>query len=236
MGNIQEQINTLIKLQELDGQIYKLSLEKDEKPAQKDLLKGEFSQKKNSLIAREEELKVLQLRKKECEIELETKENEIKKYQGQLLQLKTNKEYLSLQKQIGGLKADNGVLEEEILGLMDKIDQAKAAVDKEKGNFAQQEKELEQDIAGIDQQIKEITDKISMLENQKAKIAESVDKNIFSRYQRIVKAKQGLAFVPINGESCGGCHRVLPPQVINEAKIKNHLVICEFCARILYSQ
>jgi len=43
-----------------------------------------------------------------------------------------------------------------------------------------------------------------------------------------------LALVPVEGTSCGGCHRVFPPQVINEVQIQDKVVRCEFCARLLY--
>jgi predicted nucleic acid-binding Zn-ribbon protein len=40
--------------------------------------------------------------------------------------------------------------------------------------------------------------------------------------------------VPIAGDSCQGCFRILPPQVINEVRMKTELVVCENCTRILY--
>ena len=50
----------------------------------------------------------------------------------------------------------------------------------------------------------------------------------------MTRSRAGLAFVAIVGESCGGCHRVEPPQVINEAQKKDKIITCEFCARLLY--
>ena len=234
MEKIQEGINALIKIQSIDAEIYKLQEEKASKPAQKQSLKEEFSRKSEILKDKENEIKALQLKRKEHEIDLETKEKEIKKYQTQLLQIKTNKEYSSLQKEIEGLKADNSVLEDDILGLMDKIDKNKAEITEEKENLSAEEKKLKEEIAKIDQEIKDIDEKISSLNKERNTLSADVDKRLFAQYERILKAKSGLALVAVVGESCGGCHRVLPPQVINEARMKDKIIVCEFCARLLY--
>jgi hypothetical protein len=46
--------------------------------------------------------------------------------------------------------------------------------------------------------------------------------------------RDGLALVPLVSDACGGCHRRLPPQVINQVYLKADLVTCESCNRILY--
>lgn len=234
MEMVQEQIATLIKLQEIDAEIYRLKEQKDAKPAEKEALEREFAQKGEALKVKENEAKSLQLARKEHELDLETKEKEIKKYQTQLLQIKTNKEYMSLQKEIEGLKADNSVLEEDILGLMEKIDKVKGEVVKEKEELSAEEKKLKQEIGKIEQEIKEINEKLSSLEKERSGFSSNVEKELLVRYERILKAKASLALVPIVGESCGGCNRVFPPQVINEAKMKDKIITCEFCARLLY--
>lgn len=234
MEMIQEQIGHLIKLQEIDAEIYKLNELKASKPSEKEVLERGFAQQQETLKVKEEELKSIQLKRKERELDLETKEKEIKKYQTQLLQIKTNKEYMSLQKQIAGLKADNACLEDEILELMEKVDKVKSETAKEREQLADEEQKLKQEIERIDQEIKQIEEKVSSLEKQRAQVCTNVEKGLLARYERILKAKAGLALVAIVGESCGGCNRVLPPQVINETRMKDKMVICEFCARLLY--
>ncbi|MBN3038893.1 MAG: hypothetical protein JW869_05685 [Candidatus Omnitrophica bacterium] len=234
MENIQEQIGILVKLQEVDGQIYKLKDTLQKKPAEKEALKEEFAQKGDRLKQREEELKAAQLKRKDKELDLEGKEKDIKKYQAQLLQLKTNKEYVTMQREIEGLKADKSALEDSLLELMDVIDRLKVEVQKEKENFAAEEKKLKEETVKIDQEVKQIEEKVAGLEGQRGQISVNVDKTLLSKYERILKAKEGLALVPAVGESCGGCHQTLPPQVINEMQMKDRIVTCDFCARLLY--
>ena len=61
-----------------------------------------------------------------------------------------------------------------------------------------------------------------------------IDKAALAKYDRIVKSKDGLAVVPVAGDSCQGCFRILPSQMIHEIRTKKELVCCGSCARILY--
>jgi predicted nucleic acid-binding Zn-ribbon protein len=61
-----------------------------------------------------------------------------------------------------------------------------------------------------------------------------VDREYLSKYERILHSKDGLAMVNVEHDSCGGCNINLPPQVINEIRMKEELIFCQSCARILY--
>ena len=69
---------------------------------------------------------------------------------------------------------------------------------------------------------------------RRSELAARVDPKSLSKYERLLKNKDGLAIVPISNEACQGCFRILPPQVINEIRMKEGLVVCDSCARILY--
>ena len=75
-----------------------------------------------------------------------------------------------------------------------------------------------------------------MLSNNKKEKIKVVDPEMASLYERIVVKKNGIAFVPILGEVCGACHVKLRPQVLNEVALKEKVVICESCSRILYTE
>ena len=69
---------------------------------------------------------------------------------------------------------------------------------------------------------------------QRGALAEKVEKNVLEKYDRLLKNRDGLALASVVGDSCQGCFRIMPPQVINEIKMNNELVFCDNCARILY--
>ena len=102
-----EQLLSLLKLQELDARIYQLLRSKSEKPLELEAFRKKRDLQKQWVTGDEKLLTALQVKRKNREGDLESKEGVIKKYQIQLYQVKTNKEYQSLQKEIETLKADN---------------------------------------------------------------------------------------------------------------------------------
>ena len=231
---IHEQIKILVELQKIDSEIYRLKKELESYPVFKQKIEIEFEKKKSRLKAAEEELRSAQLKQKEKEGDLQSKEEKIKKLHAQLYQLKSNREYSAMELEIKGLKADNSVLEEEILKLLDAVDFVKARVAKEKENLAGDEKQMKEDLAKLAQKSSEVSGEIILQEEKRKSYPPNIDKNLIAQYERILKGREGLALVPVRNNSCGGCHMELPPQIVNEIQIADKLIVCESCARILY--
>ena len=68
---------------------------------------------------------------------------------------------------------------------------------------------------------------------EREKLAKKIDDRHMRQYQRIQKAKNGLAVVPVSKGSCGGCYSAIPPQRIVEIRNAERLYSCENCGRIL---
>lgn len=232
--NIAEQIDILIKLQELDFQIYKLKAHRQAKPQELERLQADFEQNGLEVKALEDGWKSLQVKRKEKEIDLQSKEENVKKLEAQLYKVKTNKEYTALQKEIEGLKADDSVLEDEILQILEDADKVKIDLSKEKEELAAEEKNLKENQERIKQELDRIEKELGGLELKRESITPHIEKTILARYERILVNKYGLAMVAVENGACQGCHMNLPPQVINEIRMKDQIIICESCARILY--
>ena len=83
---------------------------------------------------------------------------------------------------------------------------------------------------------KEIEVKLAEFQEKRKAILPMIDKETLARYERILHGKNGLALVPVRGDNCGGCFVHLPPQVINEIRIKEQIIYCERCARMLFTE
>lgn len=230
----EDQIKLLVELQKLDTHIFKLKKELFDQPIFIKRLEDEYKLKEENLKKREEELKSLAVRRKERELELESKESGIKKLQTQLYSLKTNQEYQTMQKEIASQRADVSVIEEGIIKVLVQTDECTAAIAHEKEVLVQHKQQFAQEKAKVDARTKEIEADLSKLDSQRAEIAQKADKKLLSQYDRILHAKNGLALVRVIGNACGGCNINLPPQVINEVRLKEELIFCGSCARILY--
>lgn len=234
--DIHEQLKTLIELQALDKQIYDLTRQRRAKPLQAEQLKAAFQQASQRVKDAEAQLKTWQVKRASMEGDLAAKEGNVKKLQMQLYQVKTNKEYTAMQHEIESVKADNSVLEEEILKVMEQIDQQKAVVAGIAESLKADEAAMKTAIAEVEREIAGLDAALAELQTQRRTVAPRVDAKVLARYERIMEKKEGLGLVPVDSrlEACGGCHMNIPPQTINEIRLKGQLIVCESCARLLY--
>lgn len=232
--SILDQLKVLLGLQGLDAQLYRLELRLREIPRETAALKAQSQKAATGLQALEQQHKALEVKRAQMEGDLGQKEAQIKKLQGQLFQVKTNKEYGALQKEIEGLKADQSVLEEEILKVMDEVDRTKARLEAEKVSLRSKEDQTAQAATLLENESASVQDSAKELEAERSKLTPKVDPLTLGRYDRILEHKEGLALVPVLQGACSGCHMAIPPQTINEIQMSAHFITCESCARILY--
>jgi predicted nucleic acid-binding Zn-ribbon protein len=231
---LKTQLENLLQLQTIDSQIYMLNNEKTTKPAQIEVLRLAFEEKKKSLAVLEKAYLDAQKDKKDREMELGTKEENTKKLQGQLYQLKTNKEYNTMLSQIQDSKADASLVEDKILEAMDKIDRTKSAVDQEKKRLIEEEKVFNEQKKKVEIELQEIDERLAQLGLQRKQMMPGIDKSIVTQYERILLNREALAIVAVKDNTCQGCHMFVPPQVINMIRMYDHIITCEVCNRILY--
>ena len=232
--SVKEQIGFLIELQVIDSEIYALNKEKKEMPEHIKAIEGSLESKKTGIKQAEEDLKALQVKLKDSEVSLQQKEEQIKKLQTQLYQLKTNKEYTTMLTEIEGIKADNSIVEEEIIKLMDAIDAAKKKILEEKELFKKEEADAGKEKGIVSARLKEIEVRLTHLSTEREKIAPNIAKQALARYERVLKNREGLGLVNVQDGACGGCHMNLPPQIISDVKIRENVIVCGSCSRILY--
>ena len=232
---IDEQIKILAELQKIDFEIYGFKKELEAHPVRQKKMDEDFERKKNTLKNAEAALKEVQLMLKEKEVDLQSKEEKIKKLQGQLYQLKTNKEYAAMEFEIKALKADNSLLEEEILKLMETLDASKAAVTREKSTLASEETKFKEASNALKKEAEGFQARVTELEGKRQAYRPNIEPKLLAQYEKLLKNREGLALAPVKNNTCGGCHLGLPPQVVNEIQMHEKLIVCESCARILYS-
>lgn len=232
--NFQEQIKLLVELQGLDTHIFKLDDDLAAIPETIRALEEAHKAKSENLKKLEDGVKSLLVKRKDKENELESKEGTIKKYQSQMYQVKTNKEYTALQEEIGRIRADDSIIEEEIIKILDSVDAENKKIAEEKEFLKAEEANLGAEKKKLAEESGNIKKELEVLGAQRKDLASKVEKSILAKYDRIIKKGDGLAVVQVSGDSCQGCFRIMPPQVINEIRMNAGLVLCENCARILY--
>lgn len=234
--DLKAQINNLIQLQTIDSEIYALKNEKAAKPEEIKALTVSFEEKKSHLALLEKNSLDLQKQRKDKELELGTREENAKKLQNQLYQLKTNKEYQAMLQQIDSAKADASVIEDKILEILDQFDKVKKESNLEKEKLQEGEKIFNNQKKQIEDRISQIDSRLEQLEAQRKQVIPNIAPKILSQYERILKNRDGLAIVSVKDNSCLGCNMFVPPQVINLIQMYERIITCEICNRILYIQ
>jgi uncharacterized protein len=158
----------------------------------------------------------------------------IKKYEKQSDNVKNNREFEAINKEIEMQTLEVKLAEKHIKDATEDIAEkgkqlevAKKAVSTKETNLKGKKGELEKIIAETDKEEKHY--------NKLAKAArENVDERLLVSYDRIRKNyRNGLAVVPVERDACGGCFNAIPPQKQSEIKQRKKIIVCENCGRIL---
>lgn len=237
MGEIEvdEKIVQLIRLQEVDTQLNVLSQSKQKVGPQRDAVKQEIQ----ALLARAEEAKKsltqAQVDKKNLELDIENKDQAIRKSGGELNSVKTNDAYKALLKQIDDAKTAKSQLEDKILELMERIDQLQKELKEGEKKIQQDKSVLEKKIADLDAEEKRISDEIDKKKAEREQVVGAIQPAARDLYHNIQRGRTNFTvLVPIKGNICGGCRTILPPTVINEVMKGKEIITCDTCSRILH--
>jgi uncharacterized protein len=228
-------LNTLLRLQDLDLQIEALKAREQEIPKQKGKFDIRRKRLAEELADREKMYKALMVEQKECEVEVEQKQGQIKKYDQQLFAVKKNEEYQALLHEMDMLKKQVAIKEERVISIMVDLDDAKARLEEDRKRIDAELKDIDRQCALIDAELGEAVLEREKLEKQIAPLAAGVKPDVLNRYRRIRSSKgTGPAVVPLSGEGCSGCHMRVPPQTVNELLGGSQQLICNYCGRMLY--
>ena len=229
------EIERLRKLQDVDGKLFHLRQELEQKPLVLERFREGVKEQQTNAQAIEARLKALQLQQKEKDIDLTTKETNTKRLQAQLFQVKTNKEYSAIQHEIDQSKADASLLEEEIIQLMEAVEKTAKEHKAQLATVEERQTELRRQEQIIAKELDAGRAQMSVLDEERQRITPLLEPATLSTYERILANREGLALVPlVSNEACGGCNMVQPPQVVHEVHLNARLVMCENCNRILY--
>jgi hypothetical protein len=217
--------NQLDELEELRGDLPNMVRQLEEKiNGMVEDIKAKESEQKDSLKKRDQN---------EDEIE-KLKENQ-KKFKAQLYQVRNNKEYDALTKEIDHTEEQVNKLELENDSLADKSKVLTQEIEEINPRLDELKKELKEKEADLKDIIKaNEREELKLLEERK-KIEGAVKKSDIAAYSKIRKAKKGLAVATIKRSACSGCHNIVPSQRQLEIRRNNRLYFCEYCGRILVS-
>jgi predicted nucleic acid-binding Zn-ribbon protein len=232
---LENRLRLLFGLQRVDSSLDELHELKGDLPHLVEVLEKKLKDREAARKGLEETIKRSLLRRDEIDLEIVTTKGKIEKYKEQQFQIKTNKQYDALTREIDLAQERINLLEKEMESLEGKASIAKSDLESLAPELEELQKELKERNTELDRVNKEHEDEELKLEHEREKLIARIDKNDLKLYKRIRTALGGKAVVPVRRNACGGCFKRVPPQISVELRKNSKLMTCEHCGRLLVS-
>jgi len=231
---LKDLLTELIALQNVEIEMFKAEDGLREIPKGIEEIESIIHARKSSLDAIDEEIALFEERKVPLEAELKENQTILDAADARIKRIKTNKEYLALQREMDLAKKRKADIEEQLLTIMEKIDKKITEKERIQKSFESDKVILDEKKQVLLAQIKELEAVLDSYKGQDKDLRKSVDASLLSKYDRIKQNKKGLAVVECVDGVCMGCHMHVPPQLFNELVRGDKLIICPTCQRIIY--
>jgi hypothetical protein len=230
----EEKLKALYELQKVNSEIDKIKILRGELPLEVQDLEDEIAGLETRISNYEEEVKNLETAVSNKKNEIINAESLIKKYEEQQNNVRNNREFDSLSKEIEfqtlEIELCNKRIKEfsaEAEAKSKSIEDAKAVLEERQNDLKNKKAELEEIISDTKKEEEQLTKRSKEIEG-------IVESRLASAYKRIrSNARNGLAVVMVERDACGGCFNKIPPQRQLDIRSRKKIIVCEYCGRIL---
>ena len=224
----------IIELQRLDTEIHDSALVLEGIPRLVQDIDKKIQAGSKHLADTKEKMSQNQKKRRELETEVKDIKVQIGKYRRQLNEVKTNKEYTALLKEIEESQHKVDTLEESIIAEMLAADDVEEEIKAALHRQGLDEENLKKEKTVLDEKMKETEAKFAALNKEREALLPRIPREQMMLYEAIYQKKGGNALSPVTGDFCAMCHMRVRPQMLNEIRDKVKVILCENCGRILY--
>ena len=226
-------LEKLIRLQAVESDLRKTDAELLGIPAQKSELDTRLAAERSALDAIRGGLDGSQKGRRQKEGELQDLEGKRSKYKGQLMEVKTNKEYTAMLHEIEGVERDIRAREDQILAEMERTESLGGDLKREEEVFRTHEAKHKQEVAALDGRGRALASRRETLSAERDQVAGTISEDVLALFHRVAKLR-GVGVAEAKEGRCQECHLMLRPQMYVDLKKNEEIVQCPACNRILY--
>lgn len=175
-----------------------------------------------------------QAARREAEKELAMQQARLSKFRDQLMEVKTNREYQAMQKEIDTAQHEIRKQEDRLLEQMIEFDEVTGHVKQAEQAFAREQAAIDAERAALSAQLAEAGAAIGTLAAERAALAARISPPILALFERVLKYRKTAAVTPVRAGRCSTCQILIRPQTVNELRRNEIIYQCESCLRILY--
>lgn len=234
--SMESKLHTLYLIQQADTKIDQIHLLRGELPEEVKDLEDEVAGLKTRITNIQSDIKEIDKFVAQQKIALDTAKEAQTKYEEQRGNVKNNREYDSLSKEIENQILDQECAEKKIRDSSALITEKKAAVDAAKEELAGRLIDLDNKKKELVSIVEETSKEEEILVRNLKELEKGVDERMLAAYNKVrANAHNHLAVVTVKRDACGGCFNKIPPQRQLDIAMNKKIIVCEYCGRILVS-
>ncbi len=232
--SVEEKLKALFKLQKTKSEIDKIRTLRGELPLEVQDLEDEIEGLQTRIDKYQQEVKNLESNISAKKNEITEAKALIKKYEDQQNNVRNNREFESLSKEVEYQTLEIELCEKRIREFTAQIEDKKQIIVESQGKFDERSVDLEAKKKELEDIVADTKKEEDDLNNEAVKIEKVIEERLLTAFKKIRKnARNGLAVVTVERDACGGCFNNIPPQRQLDIKSRKKVIVCEYCGRIL---
>ncbi len=231
---VKSKLTALYRLQSIDFQIDRLRSVRGELPLEVQDLEDEIAGLETRVEKFNSEIQELETEISNKKIAAQESLELIKKYEAQQMNVRNNREYDSLSKEIEYQTLEAQLAEKKMKEFAAEAEAKRELLKDLDEELAERQKNLEEKVAELNDIVAETEKDEAVLLKKSEEQRARIEERLLTAYQRIRdNARNGLAVVPVERDACGGCFNKIPPQRHLDIRLHKKIIVCEYCGRIL---
>ncbi len=222
-------------------EIQKIDLEIREIQGQSATVSQRLAQLETSANGLRTEVQTLTTQRESTTREIKTLEGtvqaealKVKKWEARLNEIRNQREYLALSREVEGSKRANREAEEKILEHMAQRDQIDKKLDELQDKLAEEEVDCATERATVERVTNETNERVAGMKKRRDALAPKIPRPLMKKYEAIRQKRLGLGLVTVVDGCCQGCNMKLPPQLYNILQRGDSIEQCPSCQRIIF--
>lgn len=232
--SVEDKLKALYQLQQVDTSIDKIKILRGELPLEVQDLEDEIAGLETRINNYDEEIKNLEQSIAAKNQEILNAQSLIKKYEEQQNNVRNNREYDSLSKEIEFQTLEIELCNKKITEFTSQMKEKSEMIEEAKKTLEERKGDLESKKAELGEIVDDTRKEEENLNDHSEEIQHMIEPRLLAAYKRIRgNARNGLAVVKVERDACGGCFNNIPPQRQLDIKSRKKIIVCEYCGRIL---
>lgn len=233
-NSTERNLQLLLELQEIDKQISEIFQLRGGLPHEVTKLEDELTHLVSQAKAYQEEMANAEQQITGLRIKIKDIEAMVKRYEDQQVNVRNNREYDAITKEIELHRLDIQLVEKKIKEHYERIEKNKQSLTELNKVIEKADKNLKTKQEDLNAIIGESQEDEKKLSDKRKKLQAGIDKSLLQTYEKIKEhVRNKLAVVMVKGGACEGCFTIIYPQLQAEIKEKRQILKCEHCGRIL---